>query len=88
MEIQKNKDKYGSADRMLLWSNGEGKYAPMGDKNSSKAWNFSEDASREPVYEDQTVSVPETAASARHMNVFSGLLARIGGFFRGLFGSA
>ncbi|MBR4748877.1 MAG: hypothetical protein IK083_04810 [Abditibacteriota bacterium] len=59
-----------------------------GAENSAKSWNYNDDASREPVYEDQKVSVPETTASAKHMNVLSGLLARIGGFFRGLFGNA
>ena len=48
--IKKNLDKFGSADRMLIWSNGEGKYAPIGDKNKAKSWNYNEDASKEPVY--------------------------------------
>ena len=75
-----------SGYKALVWTNDKG-IGSRGVKNS-KAWDFDPDASREPVYEGQDVAAPETAASAKHMNVFSGLLARISGFFRGLFGNA
>ncbi len=75
-----------SGFKALVWKNDKGEGNEFSD--NAKAWDFDPDASREPVYEDQKVSVPETTASAKHMNVFSGLLARIGGFFRGLFGNA
>ncbi|MBQ9358163.1 MAG: hypothetical protein IJT95_01320, partial [Abditibacteriota bacterium] len=73
-----------SKNRALIWWNQKGE--GCGDKYM--AWNFNEDASKEPVYEGQEVSAQETTASANIKHVFSGLLARISGFFKGLFGTA
>ncbi|MBP5273375.1 MAG: hypothetical protein ILO36_00355 [Abditibacteriota bacterium] len=72
--LQKNKEKYGTADRMLIWSNGAGRFAPFGDMDSAKAWDFVPNASREPVYKNQTDSaLPETTVSAVREGFFAGM---------------
>ena len=77
-----------SGCRCLIWTTGAGEGNRTAD--ISRAWNFNGDSSREPVYEGPANGdeVPEDSVAAKSKNVFSGLLARIRGFFKGLFGAA